>query len=166
MNESNTESMLFELFPRHKEQPDTQQVYSTTLAAWHQWNSLEKRMKHSESRCAIQNYTLHTIWLPSIQTFISLLRHHSYDTVIVFDTNPSAHPLTTSNSASSLIQLFFGMYYHLILSLLLLWISSNHRSKPTICTTKQFSILYICKYVTFFLLLLLIVNIWSVHADA
>jgi len=43
-----------------------------------------------------------------------------------------------------------GMLYHLILSLLLLWISSNHRSKPT--TTKQFSILYRCKYVTCFLI--------------
>jgi hypothetical protein len=39
---------------------------------------------------------------------------------IVFDTNPSAHPLTTSNTVSSLIQLSFGMLYHLILSLLLL----------------------------------------------
>jgi hypothetical protein len=36
MNElesSNAESMLFELFQRYKEQPDTQQVYSTTIAA-------------------------------------------------------------------------------------------------------------------------------------
>jgi hypothetical protein len=37
--------------------------------------------------------------------------------------------------------LSFGMLYHLILSLLLLWISLNHRSKPT--TSKQFSIIYI-----------------------
>jgi hypothetical protein len=51
------------------------------------------------------------------------------------------HPLTTSKSASSLIQLSFGMHYHLILSLLLLWISLNHRSKLT--TTKQFSIIYV-----------------------
>ena len=50
--------------------------------------------------------------------------------------------------------LSFGMHYHLILSLLLLWISLNHRSKPT--TTKQFSILYKCKYVTFFVFFLLI----------
>jgi hypothetical protein len=52
--------------------------------------------------------------------------------------------LTTSNSASSLTQLSFGMLYHLILSLLLLWISLNHRSKPT--TSKQFSI-----YITIYL---------------
>ena len=67
------------------------------------------------------------------------LRHHSHDTAIVFDTNPSERPLTISNSVSSLIQLCFGMLYHLILSLLLLWINLNHRSKPT--TSKQFSIL-------------------------
>ena len=80
----------------------------------------------------------------------------------VFDTSPLAHPLTTSNSASSLIQLSFGMHYHLIVSLLLLWISLNHRSKPT--TTKQFSIIYVNRLL--FLNYLLIVNIWSVHADA
>jgi hypothetical protein len=57
---------------------------------------------------------------------------------------PSAILLITSNSASSLIQLSFGMLYHLILSLLLLWISLNHRSKPT--TSKQFSILYTFLY--------------------
>jgi hypothetical protein len=48
------------------------------------------------------------------------------------------------------VQLSFGMLYRLILSLVLLWISLNHRSKPT--TSKQFSILYICKYVAFFFL--------------
>ena len=84
------------------------------------------------------------------QAPVSLLRHHSHDTVIIFDTNP----LPTSNVASSLIQMSCGMLEHLIFSLLLLLISLNHRSKPT--TTKQFSILYICKYVTFFLLFLLI----------
>jgi hypothetical protein len=34
---------------------------------------------------------LHTIWLPSIQTSISLLRNHTHDTVIVFDTNPRCY---------------------------------------------------------------------------
>jgi hypothetical protein len=100
--------------------------------------------KHCQSVC----YTkLHTIWLPSIQITISRLRHHSHDTATVFDTNPSAHPLTTSNSFSSLIQLSFGMLYHLILSLL--WISLNHRSKPT--TSKMltlfFGLLINCKYI-------------------
>ena len=75
----------------------------------------------------------------------------------VFDTSPLAHPLTTSNSASSLIQLSFGMLYRLILSLLLLLISLNNRSKPT--TSKQLSILYICKYVIiFFFLVFLIID--------
>jgi len=97
--------------------------------------------KHCQSPCYAK---LHTIWLPSIQTPISHLRHQSHDMVIVFDTNPSVHPLTTSNLVSSLTQLSLGMLYHPILSLLLLWISLNHRSKPT--TSKQFSILYICKY--------------------
>ena len=108
-----------------------------------EWNSLDAETL-PKSLCYAK---LHTIWLPSIQTSISHLRLHSHDTAIVFDTNPSPHPLTTSNSVSSLIQLSFGMLYHLVLSLLLLWISLNHRSKPT--TSKQFSILYICKYVTF-----------------
>jgi hypothetical protein len=108
-----------------------------------EWNSLDAETL-PKSLCYAK---LHTIWLPSIQTSISHLRLHSHDTAIVFDTNPSPHPLTTSNSVSSLIQLSFGMLYHLVLSLLLPWISLNHRSKPT--TSKQFSILYICKYVTF-----------------
>ena len=102
--------------------------------------------KHCQSDLAMQNYTQSGCH-QSI-----LLYLFSDDTGIVFDTYPSAHPLTTSNSASSLIQLSFGMLYHLILSLLLLWISFNHRSKPT--TFKPFSILYICKY--FFTVLLLI----------
>ena len=97
-----------------------------------------------------------TVKLLWIQTSISLLRHHSHVTIIVFDTNPSEHPLTTSKSASSLIQLSFGMLYRRILSLLLLWISLNHRSKPT--TSKQFSILYTCKYVTFFFFFLLLID--------
>jgi hypothetical protein len=89
-----------------------------------------------------------------VNGYLYLFSDVTHMTVIVFDTNPSTHPLTTSNSASSLIQLFFGKYYHLILSLLLLWISLNYRSKTT--TTKQFSILYICKYVTFSLSFLFI----------
>ena len=61
------------------------------------------------------------------------LSHHTHDVVllVVFNTKPSVHPLTTSNSASSLIQLSFGILYHLILSLLL-WISLNHRAKSKI----------------------------------
>ena len=99
-------------------------------SSWTTWNGIPQ--KHTETLPKSVCYTkLHTIWLPSIQITISRLRHHSHDTAIVFDTNPSAHPLTTSNSFSSLIQLSFGMLYHLILSLLLLWISLNHRSKPT-----------------------------------
>jgi sensor c-di-GMP phosphodiesterase-like protein len=101
--------------------------------------------KHCQSHHAIQNYTQSGCHQSRLLHLFSDITHMS---VIVFDINPSAHPLTTSNSASSLIQLSFGMLYRLILSLLLLWISLNHRSKPT--TTKQFSILYICKYVTFF----------------
>jgi hypothetical protein len=59
--------------------------------------------------------------------------------------------LTTSNSASSLIQLCLEMPFHLILSLLLLWISSNHWSKPTTTKHSTVSILYIlCKCVTTF----------------
>ena len=53
----------------------------------------------------------------------------------------------------------FGMLYRLILSLLLLLISLNNRSKPT--TSKQLSILYICKYVIiifFFWYFLLLIN--------
>jgi hypothetical protein len=50
------------------------------------------------------------------------------------------------------VQLSFGMFYHLMLSLLLLWISLNHRSKPTTCIF--FTVFhFICKYVTFFLLI-------------
>ena len=126
--------------------PTTSSV--TSMLDHLEWNSLETcRNIAKVTNCYAK---FHTIWLPSIQTSISHLRHHSYDTAIVFDTNPSAHPLTTSNSVSPLIQLYFGMLYHLILSLILLWISLNHRSKPT--TSKQFSILYtcICKYATFF----------------
>ena len=131
------------------EHPDTQQVDSTTLAVshlcWTTQNGISQ--KHAETLPKSLCYAkLQTIWLPLIQTSISLLRHHSHDTVIVFDTNPSAHPLTTSSSASFLIQLSFGMHYHLILSLLLLWISLNHRSKPATVS----SILHRCKYVTFF----------------
>jgi hypothetical protein len=60
------------------------------------------------------------------------LSHHTHVVLlVVFNTKPSVHPLTTSNSASSLIQLSFGILYHLILSLLL-WISLNHRSKSKI----------------------------------
>jgi hypothetical protein len=64
------------------------------------WNSLETPETLPKSLCYAK---LHTIWLPSTQTSISHLRHHSHDTAIVFDTNTSAHPLTTSNSVSSLI---------------------------------------------------------------
>ena len=121
-----------------------------------EWNSLETRRNIAKVTMLCK---LHTIWLPSIQTPTFLLRHHSHVTVIVFYTNPSAYPQTTSNSASSLIQLFFGMLYRLILSLRLLLISLNNRSKPT--TSKQLSILYICKYVIiiyFFWYFLLLIN--------
>ena len=107
--------------------------------------------KHCQSLYAIHNYTQSGCHQSRLLYLFSDITH---TTQSVFDTSPSAHPLTTSNSASSLIQLSFGMHYHLILSLLLLWISLNHRSKPT--TSKQFSTLYICKYVTFLSFLLLI----------
>ena len=58
------------------EQPVTQQVDSlTSMLDALEWNSLETL---PESLC----YTkLNTIWWPSIQTSISLLRHHSHNTV-------------------------------------------------------------------------------------
>ena len=49
-----------------------------------------------------------------------------------------------------------GILYHLILSLLLLWISWNHRSKPTI--SKQFSIIYVNTLLFFFLLYFFIID--------
>ena len=99
--------------------------------------------KHCQSLYAIQNYTQSGCHQSRLLYLFSDITH---TTQSVFDTSPSAHPLTTSNSASSLIQLYFGMHYHLI------WISLNHRSRPT--TTKQFSIMYVnrllfyinCKY--------------------
>ena len=94
--------------------------------------------KHCQSLYAIHNYTQSGCHQPRLLYLFSDITH---TTQSVFDTSPSAHPLTTSNSASSLIQLSIEMHYHLILSLLLLWISLNHRSKPT--TTKQFSIIYV-----------------------
>jgi hypothetical protein len=42
-------------------------------------------------------------------------KKNNHEAVIVFNTKSSAHPLTTSNSAS-LTQLSFGMLYHLTLS--------------------------------------------------
>ena len=92
--------------------------------------------KHCQSLYAIHNYTQSGCHQSRL---LYLFSDITRTTQSVFDTSPSAHPLTTSNSASSLVQLSFGMHYHLILSLLLLWISLNHRSKPT--TTKQFSII-------------------------
>ena len=98
--------------------------------------------KRCQSHYAIQNYTQSGSHQSRLLYLFSDITHV---TVIVFHTNPSAYPPTTSNLASSPIQLSFGMLYHLILSLLLLWISLNHRSKPT--TTKQSSILYIYIFV-------------------
>jgi hypothetical protein len=104
-----------------------------------EWNSLETR--RSIVKVTILYKITHNLIAINPDFYISSQTSLARRTVIVFDTNPSTHPLTTSNSASSLIQLSFGMLYHLILSLLLLWISLNHRSKPT--TSKQFSIIYI-----------------------
>ena len=104
-----------------------------------EWNSLETR--RSIVKVTILYKITHNLIAINPDFYISSQTSLARRTVIVFDTNPSTHPLTTSNSASSLIQLSFGMHYHLIVSLLLLWISLNHRSKPT--TTKQFSIIYV-----------------------
>ena len=84
--------------------------------------------KHCQSLYAIHNYTQSGCHQSRLLYLFSDITH---TTQSVFDTSPLAHPLTTSNSASSLVQLSFGMHYHLIVSLLLLWISLNHRSKPT-----------------------------------
>ena len=123
-----------------------------------EWNSLETR--RSIAKVTMLCKITHNLVAINPDFYIS--------SQTSLDTNSSAHPLTTSNSASSLIQLFFGMHYHLMLPLLLLWISLNDRYKPTI--TKQFSILYTNVYVNTLLFLFfyywLIVNIWSVHADA
>ena len=75
-------------------------------------------------------------------------------TVIVFYTNPSAHPLITSNSASSLIQLFFGML--LPPDIVSAFSLDQFKSQIQTHSSKQFSILYICKHVTFFSFSLLI----------
>ena len=102
------------------EQPVTQQVDSvTSMLDPLEWNSLETwRNIAKVSMLYIITHNLDAInpdFYISSQT--SLTRQS------VFDTSSSAHPLTTSNSASSLIQLSFGMHYHLIVYLLLLWIS-------------------------------------------
>ena len=112
--------------------------------------------------------TYHVKWISrelpiitlSIAQYVSFPGCKTYSTSYVLDCNRQSLLF----SVSSLVQSSFGMLYHLILSLLLLWISLNHISKPT--TTKQFSI-YICKYVTFSpLIYWLIINIWFAHAAA
>ena len=58
--------------------------------------------------------------------------------------------MTISNSASSLIQLTFGMLNCLILSLLLLWISLNHSFLFYIYVNRRFFFFFLllinCKY--------------------
>ena len=100
---------------------------------------LRNTQKHCQSHHAMQNYT------QSGCHQSRLLRHHSHSL--------RYKPFSTSTDYFTFsffpIELSFGILYRLLLSLLLLWISLNHRSKPTI--SKLFFILYIiCKYVTFF----------------
>jgi hypothetical protein len=78
-----------------------------------EWDSLETR--RNIAKVTMLYKITHN--LVAINPDFSDITHTSQS---VFDTNPSAHPLTTSHSASSLIQLSFGMLYRLILSLLLL----------------------------------------------
>ena len=109
-----------------------------------EWNSLETRRNIAKVTmlCKITHnlVAINPDFYISFQT--SLTRHsHSL----------RYKPFSTSTDYFKFrffpIQLSFGMLYHLTFSLLLLWLSLNHRSKPT--TSKQFSILYICKFVTF-----------------
>ena len=107
-----------------------------------EWNSLETR-RNIAKVTMLYNIT-HNLVAINPDFYISSQTSHTRHSHSL-----RYKPFSTSTDyfKVSFIQLSFRILFHTILSLFLLWISLNHRFKPT--TTKQFSILNKCKYVTF-----------------
>ena len=120
-----------------------------------EWNSLETR--RNIAKVTMQYKITHNLVVINPDFYISsqtsLTRHsHSF----------RYKPFSTSTDYFKFsffphtIVIWNAFIYHLILSLLPLWISFNHRSKPTTSINNFPFYIYICKYVTFFSFLLLI----------